>query len=323
MGGEIAVKEIPTSHFPDPTHYFIEAQAMRRAHCPNVVGIKAASTAGDRICLVMEYLRNGSLQTRIQNGPLSLTEVIRVGQGMLKGLSQIHVGGIIHFDIKPSNVLFSPTNEAMLADFGQSRPAHTSGATPIPSLYIPAMPPETILTRHGDRLSDIFQAGLTLYRAVNGDPFYDAQIHSIADVKGAICRGKFPNRDSYLPHVPRWVRLVINRAMKVDPAKRYASASDFANALGRHPIKMNWTATPNGLGGMDWVAPRKGQSDLLVRSISTSGGYSVEVYTRTGGGILRAKEKQVSWRPLGTDPLLTESEATSYLRDLFQSKEQA
>lgn len=317
QGGEIAVKEIPKTNFPDPAAYFGEAQAMRRADCPNVVPIRAASTAGDRICLVMPYLRNGSLLTRIQNGPLRPKDAIRVGQGMLKGLSQIHIANVIHFDLKPSNVLFSDTDEALIADFGQSRVASASGATPIPSLYIPAMPPEAFQRRHGDRLSDIFQAGLTLYRALNGEPNYSDQLAACSDIPTEICRGRFPDRDGYLPHVPRWLRLVVNKAMKVDPANRHASASDFAMALGRHPINLDWIATPNGADSMDWEAARKNKPNFVVRRFRRSGANSIEVYTRTGK-VLRAKDKTVLWRS-GLD----EKAATEYLKSLFRTMEQA
>jgi eukaryotic-like serine/threonine-protein kinase len=319
-GGEIAVKEIPKTSFPDPTQYFREAAAMRNADCPNVVPIRVASAAGDRICIVMPYLRNGSLLDRIKHGPITLKESVHVGQGMLKGLGQIHMGGLIHFDVKPSNILFSEIGEALVADLGQARHAGMHGVTPVPPMYFSARPPETILGRVGTSAVDIYQAGVTIYRAVNGEPNYQEQLAAMNDdteLEAAILNGTFPHRDGYLPHVPRWMRLAINKAMSVDPAQRFHSPSLFMEALGK-PIRLDWEVTLRGGGEIDWTVNRRKKPSLLVRLRGAGTNWNVEVYTTQNGGMQRAKDRKVTWRSH-----LKRKDALKYLRALFHSLERS
>jgi len=316
-GGEIAVKEIPKADFPDPSEYFREARSMYRADCPNVVPIRVASAAGDRICIVMPYLKNGSLADRIKSGPISLKEVVRVGQGTLKGIGQIHIAGIIHFDVKPSNILFSDVGEAMVSDFGQARHAGTHGVTIVPPMYFQSRPPEAILLRHATTLADVYQAGLTLYRAVNGEPFYQSQLAAVgvANLEAAIISGQFPDREDYLPHIPRWMRKAINKAMSVNPAERFQSPNDFMQAIGRG-IRLNWQVTIRPNNEIDWAADRSGLPGLLVRLRGANRDWNVEVYTFQNGRSPRAKDRNVLWR-FG----LSRRQAIKYLRSLFHSLE--
>ena len=129
LGGDIAVKEIPKSSFPSASDWFAEAQSMYASDCPNVVPIRVASAATDHICLVMPFLKRGSLQDRIETVPLSLKECIRVGQGILSGLRQIHIAKVIHLDVKPTNILFADNDDILVADFGQARDLDPSGVS--------------------------------------------------------------------------------------------------------------------------------------------------------------------------------------------------
>jgi serine/threonine protein kinase len=72
----------------------------------NVIAVQYACQTPDMISLVMPYYRNGSLADRIQDRPLQLSETLRIAQGVLAGLAHIHLRRYIHFDVKPSNVLF-------------------------------------------------------------------------------------------------------------------------------------------------------------------------------------------------------------------------
>ena len=121
LGGQVAAKEINKTDFPNAAAYFKEAQAMFAVAHDNVVAVQYACETPTTISLVMPYFRNGSLADRIQDRPLQLSEVQRIAQGVLAGLAHIHLAGFIHFDLKPSNVLFSNKDRPMVADFGQSR----------------------------------------------------------------------------------------------------------------------------------------------------------------------------------------------------------
>lgn len=146
LGGQVAVKEIPQANLGNTAaDFFAEAQTMFCAAHPNVVPLRYACIAGANVGLVMPYFSKGSLLDRIRQAPLRVSEVRRVGQEILAGVGRIHSAGSIHFDLKPSNVLFADDDVAMVADFGQARKFNPStGAVQVPPLYDDAMPPETL-----------------------------------------------------------------------------------------------------------------------------------------------------------------------------------
>jgi serine/threonine protein kinase len=169
LGGRVAVKEIEKIRFGNPAAYFVEAQTMFRVAHENVVAVQYACETPATISLVMPYYRRGSLADRISYRPLQLGEAQRIAQGVLAGLAHIHLVHYVHFDIKPSNVLFSNTNQPMVADFRQSRSISATGVIAVPPLYINTRPPETIKTGVATAVAGIYHVGLLLYRVLNGD----------------------------------------------------------------------------------------------------------------------------------------------------------
>jgi serine/threonine protein kinase len=186
-------------------------------------------------------------------------------------------------------------------------------------MYFRARPPETIIHRHGTSAVDIYQAGVTLYRAVNGEPVYEEQIACFDDagLEAAILSGDFPNRQGYLPHVPLWIRKVLNKAMSIDPAKRFHSASDFMHDFGKR-INLNWRTTFCGGGEIDWVADRRNRRSLLIRLRGSGNLWDVEQYTLHPDEGPRAQDKHVTWRRKHQ-----RKAAIKYLRALFRSLERA
>jgi serine/threonine protein kinase len=316
LGGTIAVKEIPRSKFLNPADYFAEAQAMfASSHPKNVVPIRYACDCPsvDRICLAMPFYKNGSLHTRIASGPLPLREALRVGLGVLHGLSAIHRVRYLHLDLKPSNVLFSDTDEPMVADFGQTRQlTPATGTVGLPPLYPDGLPPEFYTTGIGTIETDVYHAGLLMYRAVNGDQCFDQQ-RPTSDLERQcrIIAGQFPDQDIFLPHVPRTLRTAIRKALACNPADRFPSATTFADALAAVSVPLNWETTCAAADEIEWRARRDGQPDLLVR-LSGSGrnNWRIEQFTRNGGSI-RARKRS------GWQSGLTRDMAIGQLRRLF------
>jgi eukaryotic-like serine/threonine-protein kinase len=132
LGGQVEAKEIEKSRFANAANYFGEAQVMFANTHDNVVRVQYACQTPDLISLVMPYYQSGSVADKIRDRPMQLSEVQRVMQGVLAGLAHIHLTGYIHFDLKPSNVLFSDLNRPMVADFGQSRAISPTGVVTVP-----------------------------------------------------------------------------------------------------------------------------------------------------------------------------------------------
>ena len=94
-----------------------EAKVIARVRHPNVIEIFDYFPYGDDLVLALEYLSGGTLADRIGRG-LAVTEVVRMGRGLLAGLGAIHKAGLVHRDIKPANVLLTADDEPKIADLG-------------------------------------------------------------------------------------------------------------------------------------------------------------------------------------------------------------
>lgn len=261
----------------------------------------------------MPYFANGSLAPRICDGPITIRELIRMAQGVLRGMARIHSTGFVHFDIKPANILFNGIDEPLVADFGQTRRFLANGIVQAPRMYPRVIPPETWMGGVGSALSDIYQAGLLFYRAVNGDPLYRAQHANLDDrtLRDCVVTGRFPDRKTFLPHVPKRVRTIIRKALNVDPRKRYQSATELSAAIARIPASLDWCITPRAQGEFSWRAERPGRASLEVELVRINRAWAVQVWTDKGN-VRRAKDRLDFWRSN-----LTQSGAIEHLNGVF------
>jgi eukaryotic-like serine/threonine-protein kinase len=279
-----------------------------------VVAVQYACQTPTIISLIMPYHRRGSLADRIQDRPLKLSEVHRVTQGVLSGLAHIHLTGYIHFDVKPSNVLFSQTDKPMVADFGQSREISPTGVVTVPPLYFSAQPPETINSGVATTVADIYHVGLLMYRALNGDSFFTSQVPT-NDVllRSLISRGKFPDREKFMPHVPSRIRTLVRKAIRINPVDRFQTATEMADALSRADLVLDWSVKPLRLGGLRWRALRPDQCDLVVELTNQGRTWEVEAFTERKNEPRRAKGKKEIWRSG-----LSRDDAFVHLKDVFE-----
>ena len=313
LAGEIAVKEVPKIDFGNKIdRYFAEAQAMYRTRHENIVPVHYACATDTHVCIAMPFFKKGSFAQMLASGPAPLSIVLSMGRAVLAGLAQIHLANLLHLDVKPSNVLLSDRGAAMLADFGQSREMSPTGVATIHGVYYLGVPPEAY-TGVVALPSDIFQVGVLLYRAASGDPHFKAQwTHDHAKHKKAVLAGRFPQRDSFLPHVPPRLCSVIRRALRVKPEERFQSAMEFVDALGRVPCDLDWRTTVRPEGYF-WECDRNGQPSLQVQALQVGEEWSTEVYTGTGG-TRRAKGKSVFWKSR-----LSWKNAKTHLREVFEN----
>ena len=312
---QIAVKEIEKANFGnDFDSYYREAEVMFAVEHPNTVPIQYVCDTADKIGLAMPYFQNGSLKPRIADGPIQVRKFLKMAQGVLHGVARIHRCGFLHFDLKPSNIFFTDSDEPMVADFGQSRRA-TAGTVRVPRMYKWGIPPEVWDTQVGTFESDIFQVGVLFYRSINGDPEYQAQREAIqtdGDLRQKVMGGRFPDPKFFLPHVPKRLRTVVRKAIRSNPADRFRSATDLANSLGRISPKLDWQVIHLGGGAYQWRAPRPGKPDLEVE-LTQDGGLTWEARVWTGQGVgKRAKRPSEFWRSA-----LSYSDACRHLTAVF------
>lgn len=210
-----------------------EARAAAAVVNDHVVPIHNVETEHKRPYLVMQFIAGDSLQARLdREGPLDIREALRIGMQVATGLAAAHAQGLIHRDVKPSNILLDENvSRALLTDFGLARTQDDailtrSGFHPGTPHY---MSPEQIRGEDLDGRSDLFSLGCVLYAICTGHPPFRA------DSSYAIMRritDEAPRSIvSQIAGVPEWLERIIFRLLDKDKTKRFRSASEVADVL--------------------------------------------------------------------------------------------
>jgi eukaryotic-like serine/threonine-protein kinase len=232
LEAEIVVKRIPKADFNDEDEYFAESQKLYYVQHPNIVHVKYACKDDDHIYLTMPYYKNGSVNYLMESRFLNVREIIKYGFDFLNGLHFIHTKKLVHFDVKPTNILIDDSNKALLADFGLAKHLDDDGEASPEVMYGKHFVPEFFSPEEMTTASDIYQAGLTLYRMCNGnDVFFTQHASMHANIKAHILTGKFPDRTFFLPHIPKKLRKIIKKSIEVDISKRYDTILEMLNEL--------------------------------------------------------------------------------------------
>ena len=202
--------------------------------------------------LVMEYVPGRSLQDRLDKlGPLTLSEILRIGMQTAAGLAAAHAQGLVHRDVKPANILLEDGIERVrLTDFGLARAAADAAMTQ--SGVVAGTPhymaPEQARGEMTDHRADLFSLGSTLYAMCAGHPPFRAE--SPLAVLRRVCDDEPRPLRSINPDVPDWLEVVVARLMAKDRARRYQTASEVADVLGRclaHIQQPSTSPLPKGL----------------------------------------------------------------------------
>lgn len=229
---QIVIKEVLKNSV-DFSEYFLEARLLYISSHPNVVQINFAAQDEHNIYISMPYYAKGSVSSRMMREQLTAREIIRYSLHFLNGLHHIHTKGLMHFDIKPNNLMLSDRDEALLADFGLSENIDYNQRAAPKSQYTTHIAPEYFTENSFSYTYDIFQAGMTIYRMAVGHEEFEKEteeLFSRRNVQSDICSGAFP-RKVYDPHIPKPLQNVIKKCLELDPANRYQTVLDILNDL--------------------------------------------------------------------------------------------
>lgn len=246
LDAAIVVKRIDRNTFDREDEYFAEAKRLHDARHPHIVPIKFACRTNDHIFLAMPLYERGSVHGLLQRRYPTVREIVRIGLDFLTGLHHIHLRGLIHFDIKPSNVLVDASGKAAVTDFGLARYVNEEGLAEQDVMYAAHRPPEAFQYDLFGQPADIYQAGLTLYRIAAGLDTFDQQWlgyqgdHMAA--ARAVIAGQLPDRtaSAYPAHIPTRLRDTIRRALDPNPDDRYNEVLGLINALGNVDEGLDW-----------------------------------------------------------------------------------
>jgi serine/threonine protein kinase len=241
LNTDCAVKFITKDKIINQKNFFYEAQILKVAQHANIVQVLDTGCLSDgRIYLSMEYLKKGNLVHEVKGQHVPLTKAKKLMIDVLRGLEFVHSKNIVHRDIKPANILIGASLEGKLSDFGLAlQNINSLNIEHVKDYkYRKYLAPEVKTAKDYSPLTDIFASGVTLYHLVNGDTYFLPPQFEF--LKQEMAEGRFPNRDKYREFIPRSLRLLINKAMHINPAKRYQKAEEMRRALEQVKIEMNW-----------------------------------------------------------------------------------
>jgi eukaryotic-like serine/threonine-protein kinase len=213
-----------------------EARAAAAVVHDHVVAIHAVDSWNNLPYLVMPFVAGRSLQERVdRDGPLGVKEVLRIGIQTAHGLAAAHAQGLVHRDVKPSNILLENGVERVrLTDFGLARAVDDASMTQsgIVAGTPQYMSPEQARGEAVDHRSDLFSLGSVLYFMSTGhSPFRASSTPAV--LRRVSDEPARPLHDVNLD-VPVWLAAVVDRLHEKEPANRFQSATDVAETLGRH-----------------------------------------------------------------------------------------
>ncbi len=190
---------------------------------------------------VMEYMKYGSLEDRLQAGPISIADAVSMIRQIAVGLVHAHDRGILHCDLKPENILLDDEGHPRLADFGQSRLKHEH-APAVGTLFYMA-PEQAELSVVPDVRWDVYALGAILYRMVTGKlPYLTAESsQSLASQESVdkrlqtysqlLQRSEFSLEHDQVAGVDPALREIIDRCLAINPKHRYPNVQSVLHAL--------------------------------------------------------------------------------------------
>ncbi|MFI6978311.1 serine/threonine-protein kinase [Embleya sp. NPDC050154] len=280
-----------------------EAVLLGRLSHPALVTVHDVGWHESCTYVVMRLIKGVTLREHILDGPLTGARVARLGARLASALEYVHAAGIVHRDVKPSNVLIGPGDAPYLADFGISRlvdePTRSTPGTIVGT--IPYLAPEQILGQGSGPACDIHALGLVLLEALKGEREYPG-----TSLEAAVARSlRSPHIPSY---VPGELASAIGAMTRADPAARpgaaecvrlldaAASSSGPTSGAPRTPV------VANGHAALTEVLPST--------STSASASVSVSPSAASGTGTAQRRRRHLTTAGLVAGIILSATVAT-------------
>ena len=241
LGREVAIKVLPSERMDEERQrrFVQEARAASALNHPSIVTIHEIESAEGLDFIVMEYVPGKSLDRLISRQGMPLGEVLRIAIPIADALARAHGRGIVHRDVKPSNVIVGSEGAVKLVDFGLAKLVASAGASPEAETETAERPltragavsgttaymsPEQASGRDVDARTDVFSFGALLYEMVTGRRAFAGD--SAAATLAAVMREQPKSPSEVAPDVPRDLERVILRCLRKEADRRYQSMAD-------------------------------------------------------------------------------------------------
>ncbi len=245
-----------------------EAQAVARLSHPAVVQVYDWVESAGHCWLVMELIEGRSLDELVAEGPLPVERALEVARDVASGLAEAHSAGVVHRDLKTSNVMVTRRGSAKVLDFGLAKPVpeaasgddHERPTTEDVTLTAEGrilgtastMSPEQALGRPVDHRSDLFSLGVLLYEILSGrSPFAG---RNTPEILNRICNVPEAPLHRLDPSIPRRVSDLVARLLEKDPSRRPESAQEVVREIDRLSNERHQRTTRVDPGELDQLS---------------------------------------------------------------------
>ncbi len=275
LGRIVAVKMILAGEYADPQlrkRFRNEAETVARLQHPNIVQIHEVAEKDGRPFFSLEYIDGGSLSQKLATGPLGPKETAALVQVLAVAMQYAHERSVIHRDLKPANVMLTMEGTPKIADFGlarlldDDRGQTKSGAIlGTPSYMAPEQTRGEI--RKIGPATDVYALGAVLYECLTGRPPFRAA--TALETAQQVLNEEPVSPARLQPGLPTDLETICLKCLQKDPTRRYASAAELADDLGRFLRGEPVFARPVSLVelGWKWVKRRPAVAAVWIVSI--------------------------------------------------------
>lgn len=288
----VAIKRIRGDKPIDPrrrARFRREARATARLSHPAIVQIFDIVSTGDGECLVMEYVDGQGLDQVLAGRGLPLSSALKLAAEIAEALAQAHAKGLIHRDLKPQNVIVTPSEHVKLLDFGLARMLGPANPTDVRAAAgedgdsltesgalvgtISAMSPEQARGHAVDHRSDLFALGSLLYQMVTGQAPFSGK--NLLDTLYKVTSYEPPPVAGLRPELPVELSTLIGALLAKEPSARPQSArlvtaelEHIARLVNERPAQPSGSEQTAPASNQDDIANQSTASQVLVRALA-------------------------------------------------------
>ncbi len=236
----VALKMVLAGRYAGPSElarFRIEAEAVARLQHPNIVQIHDVGETGGCPYIALEFVAGGNLASKITGKPMSARDSARLVEAVARAIQLAHSRNVVHRDLKPANILLAADGTAKITDFGLARQLDCdSGETHVGDVMgTPSyMAPEQASGRAhaAGPATDIYALGAILYDCLTGRPPFRGQ--SVVETLDQVRTQEPVPPSRWRKGVPLDLETICLKCLRKEPEKRYASAAELADELGRY-----------------------------------------------------------------------------------------